>query len=301
LDYNNQAEIDLHIHSNASDGTLSPEEIIKKALEIGLKAFSITDHDTVEGARKVLKALPQDPIRFLPGVEISAAFPRNSGYQGSCHILGYGIQLDDLRLTAALSLLQNARKNRNPGIIKKLNALNIPVTLDDIPGGSTENRIGRPHIAQAMVKGGYASSVSEAFDKYLGFGKPAYVEKVKIECTEAIDIIANAGGLPVLAHPCLLKPARGAVFEHLIRFLKSKGLAGLEVYYSDHTPEDEDYFNHTAEKFGLVKTGGTDFHGEIRPDIQMGSGPGNLHIPYSVFRDLTTALCNFRKTREKTL
>jgi 3',5'-nucleoside bisphosphate phosphatase len=290
LDYKEKAEIDLHIHSNASDGTLSPEEIICKALEIGLKALSITDHDTVEGAREALKIGIPNHIRFMPGVEISTAFPTNSGYHGSCHILGYGIRLNDFRLNDILSILQNARKNRNPEIINRLNALDIPITLDDIPGGSIEKRIGRPHIAQAMVERGFAGSISDAFDKYLGFGKPAYVEKYKIECTKAIDIIKHAGGLPVLAHPSLLKPKRGAPFDNFLLFLKSNGLAGIEVFYSDHTPEDEEYFGHMAEKHNLLKTGGTDFHGEIRPDIQMGSGLGNLHIPYSVFRDLNAAL-----------
>jgi len=290
LDYNKQAEIDLHIHSSASDGTLSPEEIVQRASEIGLKAFSITDHDTLEGARKALKSGIPKHIDFIPGVEISTAFPPDAGYLGSCHILGYGIRLDDSRLNDTLTRLQKARKNRNPGIIHQLNALNIPLTLGDIPGGATETGIGRPHIARAMVERGFARSIDEAFDQYLGFGKPAYIEKYKADCSKAIETIIHAGGVAVLAHPGLLNPHRGAPFEDFIGYLKSQGLSGMEVYYSEHSPEEEDYFKRIAAKHHLLMTGGTDFHGDIRPDIQMGSGQGNLHIPYSIYRDLTRAL-----------
>ena len=289
MDCNKKPEVDLHIHSNASDGTLSPEAILQLSKECGLKAISITDHDTLDGSRQALESGIPPSLMFIPGVEISAAFPADAGYKGSCHILGYGIRLNDENLNKTLSLLRDARKNRNPGIIRKLNECGISITIDELMA-VTGDQAGRPHIAGLLMEKEVVNSIQEAFDKYLGVGKPAYVEKYRIPCTEALAIIKSAGGVPVLAHPCLLSPCRGGQFENLIGFLKSRGLSGIEVFYSDNTPSDETYFNDIADRFGLLKTGGTDFHGSLKPEIRLGSGADNLHIPIVIYEKLAEAI-----------
>ena len=231
-----------------------------------------------------------DSIQFITGVEISAGLPPEYGFKGSAHVLGYGVELEDPCLNKTLGILQDARKNRNPRIIEKLNALNIPVTIDDVTQIASDHQAGRPHIAKALVDKGYADSISEAFDRYLGVGQPAYVDKYRISCEKAIEVINNAGGIAVLAHPYLLKPNRGADFENLLLFLKSHGLSGIEAYYSEHSPDITRYYKEMADKHHLLTTGGSDYHGSIRPDIQMGSGTGSLHVPHHVYKQLVETI-----------
>ena len=294
MEYNEKAAVDLHIHSNASDGTFSPQDILDKAKQLGLRAISITDHDTLEGSRQAIKHNMNDAIRLITGVEISADLPREYGHKGSCHILGYGIDLENPKLNETLSTLQNARKNRNPLIIEKLNAMNIWVTMADVLQMAPDNQVGRPHIAEALVKKGYACSISDAFDRYLGVDQPAYVDKYRISCSTAISIIDAAGGIAVLAHPYLLKPNKGPDFEKVLKFLTSKGIKGIEVYYSEHTREATQYYKEIADEYGLIATGGSDFHGTIRPDIQMGTGCGDLCVPYHAYEQLVTFIQNHR-------
>ena len=289
MDYKDCERIDLHIHSNASDGSFSPDEIIKHALKLGLKAISITDHDTVEGSKQALKTGIPDSLKFLTGVEISADPPPDSGFSGSCHIIGYLINIDNLSLNNILIQLRDARKNRNPKIIKKLNDLNINITLDEVAEYAGEQQVGRPHIAGLMVKNKLVSSIDEAFNRYLAQGKPAYVDKFRLKCKDAIDLIKGAGGIPVLAHPCLLKNVKENSLEAFIKILKSVGLMGIEVYYPDHTPEMSAQYAAIAKKFGLIMTGGTDFHGSLKPNIAMGSGRGDLIIPYELYENLIAA------------
>ena len=294
MEFKKKATVDLHIHSNASDGTFSPKDILNKAQQIGLKAISITDHDTLEGSRQALKNGISDSIQFITGVEISTSLPPEYGLKGSCHILGYGIHLEDPRLNETLNTLQGARRNRNPRIIEKLNALNIPITMDDVLHLVSGNQAGRPHIAKALVEKGHADSISEAFDRYLGVGQPAYVDKYRITCSRAIEIIDHAGGVAVLAHPYLLNSNAGNNFEKLLRFLISEGIKGIEVYYPEHTHKITQYYKEIANKYSLVPTGGSDFHGTLRPDIQMGSGCSNLYVPYSTYEQLVATIRNRR-------
>lgn len=192
MDYNNNATIDLHIHSTASDGTFSPAEILALAQDLNLAAIAITDHDTVNGSKEALGIGVPPSLKFLTGVEISAAPPPSFPYSGSFHILGYSIKIDDPLLNKTLATLQEARKNRNPEIIGRLNSMSVAVSMDELLNEVGDGQLGRPHIARLMVKKGYVESIKEAFDKYLGKGKPAYVDKYRIDCSSAIEVILEA-------------------------------------------------------------------------------------------------------------
>jgi len=286
LEYNNRLGIDLHIHSTASDGSLAPADIIDHAQKLELAAIAITDHDSVDGSKEALQIGIPPSLRFLTGVEISAANPPFFPGSGSFHILGYDIRLDHSDLNQTLNKLQDARKNRNPEIIKCLNKLEFQISLDEVKKEVADGQLGRPHIAYAMMKKGFVASIDEAFDKYLGAGKPAYVDKFRIECGQAVNIIRDAGGVPVLAHPALLNIKNKQELDILLQNLIKIGLGGIEVYYPGHSPRQIRQYTEMATKYGLLMTGGTDFHGTITPKIKMGSGTGDLFVPYTLYKDL---------------
>lgn len=278
--------IDLHIHSTASDGTLSPADIIALALRLRLGAIAITDHDSVAGSREALLNGIPEALGFLTGVEISAEPPPSYPGAGSIHILGYGMRLDDPELNGTLEKLQGARKDRNPQIIARLNKLGIALRLDEVEREAGDGQPGRPHIAKLLVKKGIVRTIDDAFDRYLGNGKPAYVDKYRIESSQAIELINAAGGIPVLAHPCLLELESDQQLDELLREMMSMGLKGLEVYFSEHTPEQIHRYSELAKRCDLLMTGGTDFHGDIQPEIRMGVGRGDLHVPFELYEKL---------------
>jgi predicted metal-dependent phosphoesterase TrpH len=282
-------KIDLHIHSTASDGTLSPSEILNMAQRLNLGAISITDHDTINGTKEALAIGIPPSLKFLTGVEISANPPSCFFCPGSFHILGYGINIDDAQLNHTLVRLQEARKNRNPRIIALLNRMGFDLTLNEIRKDCGECQLGRPHIAKQMVKKGFVQSVSEAFDSYLATGQPAYVDKYRVDCNKAIEVILNAGGLPVLAHPVLLN-IKDDDLEKLIIHLRAMGLKGIEAYYPEQPPDLIGRYTEIANRHGLLITGGTDFHGSIKPEIKMGSGRGNFSVPYELYEKLILSL-----------
>ncbi|MDM8552721.1 PHP domain-containing protein [Desulfobacterales bacterium HSG2] len=287
-----QVKIDLHIHSDASDGTLSPSEILDLALNLKLGAIALTDHDTVEGSKKIIDIGIPPSIRFLTGIEISAIPPPSFPCSGSFHILGYGLRPDDPVLNQTLDVLQKARRDRNPRVIERLNSLGIDLSATELADIFGEGQIGRPHIARIMLKKGYVRSIDEAFDRYLSRGKAAYVDKYRVDCGKAIEIIAGAGGVPVLAHPGLLKPADDTPLENLIRTLKTMGLKGIEVCYPEHSDEQTALYSELAGCYDLLITGGTDFHGSLKPDIQMGSGRGDFFVPYALYEKLKLEIGN---------
>jgi hypothetical protein len=286
LEYKPDTPIDLHIHSTASDGTFTPTEILAMAVRAGLGAIAITDHDSIAGSREALLEGVPPGLGFLTGVEISAEPPPSYPGSGSIHILGYAIRLDDPELNRALEKLQEARKNRNPEIIRNLKRLGIPISLEEVVREAGEGQPGRPHIAALLVKKGVVGSIDEAFDRYLGNGKPGYVDKSRIECSRAIELINTAGGIPVLAHPCLLELETEAQIEELLQELIVMGLKGLEVFFTDHTAEQTRRFAELAARHQLLMTGGTDFHGATLPDVRMGVGKGSLHVPYAIYERL---------------
>ena len=290
MDYKRPAAIDLHIHSTASDGTLSPSHIISLALDRQLKAIAITDHDTIDGVKEVLTRGIPSQLKFLSGIEISAMPPPGFHCPGSFHILGYGIDVDTPLLNETLDKLQTARRNRNPQIIKRLNDMGVDISLEEIHREVGDGQLGRPHIARVMIKKGYCQSIDEVFDNYLGKNKPAYVDKFKLTFTEALSLISKSDGLAVLAHPYLLEMDDPQEFESLIITMKNSGLRGLEVFYPDHTPAQEAFYAKIATRYNLIMTGGTDFHGKLKPEIQIGSATGRFFVPYEIYENLVKHL-----------
>ena len=259
------------------------------ARKAGLSAISITDHDSIEGVKQIGADNGSEPPRFLTGVEISTAPPSGYRLPGSLHLLGYGFDPSDAGLNRALKRLQAARARRNPEILERLSALGIdlPQTALAADGGG---QTGRPHIARAMVRCGFAESIDDAFDRFLGTGKPAYVDKYRIPCAEAVHTIQAAGGLAVLAHPFLLQPLDIDTLFRLVADLKTLGMDGIEVFYPEHSREQTEVGLELANRFDLLVTGGTDFHGDPTSDIEIGSGAGDFFVPISVYNALAAAL-----------
>jgi predicted metal-dependent phosphoesterase TrpH len=244
--------VDLHIHSTASDGRLTPAAIINKAVEIGLKVISITDHDSIDGIKSALEAVKSSPdLTFIPGVELSTDLA-----DGEAHILGYFIDYASPVLEKELVRFRDSRLGRAERMVAKLGELGIDIDWARVQEIAGDGAIGRPHIAQAMLEKGYIKTFEEAFDKYIGHGGPAYVEREKVTPEEAVALVLRAKGLPVLAHPFTVKNPEAMVIS-----LKVVGLIGIEAYYKDNTPEQTEATLELAEKYDLIATGGTDYHG----------------------------------------
>jgi len=287
--------IDLHIHSTASDGSFSPREILNLAKKTKLEAIALTDHDSIDGAKEILKYSSTNDLQFITGVEISCNPPVGFKDLGSIHLLGYGFSVYDTSLNNILSKAQKARVQRNPKIIKKLNELGFDLTIKEVEDHFKTEQTGRPHIAELMKKKGYVKSFKNAFDKYLGKGKPAYVDKYKISCSNAIKIILDAGGIPILAHPGLLNFKKKQKPEDFIDKLITFGLEGIEVYYTEHNDYLTSFYKKLAEQKNLLITGGSDFHGDFNKGVALGTGIGNLNIEYSLFKALLKRLKEIQK------
>lgn len=276
--------IDLHTHSTASDGSLSPRELIKHAREMGLKAIALTDHDTVAGISEAKRASMEAGIEFVPGIEISAQWE-----PGTMHILGYYLDCNDKHLNDTLKRLQKARKKRNLRLIEKLNKLGINISYQEVEK-IARGQMGRLHISRILVEKGHASSINSAFRKYLAKGTPAYVPKTRLDPEKAIALIRKAKGVPVLAHPYTLGVSDTAEIEKLIQQLMDAGLQGIEIFYPEHSKEFEAFCIAMARKFNLLGTGGSDFHGKNKDEIKIGIGRGNLRVHYSVLSNLRRML-----------
>jgi predicted metal-dependent phosphoesterase TrpH len=243
--------VDLHIHSTASDGRLTPEEVVSKAATLGLKVISLTDHDSIEGIKPALETVKKYPgLTLIPGVEISTELS-----DGEAHILGYFIDYTDPDFEKELEKFRDSRTGRGRKMVDKLAALGIDISWPRVQEIAGDGAIGRPHIARAMMEKGYVKTFEEAFDKYIDHGGPAYVEREKMTPQEAVALIVRAKGLPVLAHPFTVKDP-----EAMVKQLLPAGLVGIETYYKDNTPEQTENTLRLAEKYGLIATGGTDYH-----------------------------------------
>ena len=275
--------IDLHIHSTASDGTCSPSEILRLAAQQGLQAIAITDHDTLDGSRQALQQDIPPELRFITGVEISAQPPAKCHAGGSLHILGYGVDPDHPILTDTLRRFQHIRDMRTHRILDRLHDLGIELTLEQVLAEVGDGAASRPHVASAMVKAGIVADIEEAFQKYLKKDRPAYISKERLDCRQTLELILAAGGIPVLAHPYLIQCTEPDDLDGLVEMLSDQGLQGLEVYYPKHSPEAVRQYLSMAEKYGLLVTGGSDFHGALTPEIEMGRGAGDLYVPYNLF------------------
>ena len=269
--------IDLHIHTSASDGTYSPQEIVDLAKKQGLKAIAITDHDTIEGNKDAIEAGMKKGMEVIPGVEISVEWNKKP-----VHILGYYINWKNEKLSMELQKLIKFREERNPQIIKKLNLLGLSISYDDVKMRAGEGTIGRPHFAQVLIEKGYVKNEDEAFKKYLKRGAPGYVEKRRLSTQQGIQLIKNAGGIAVLAHPFTIEGINHREMERFILFFKKIGIEGVEAFYPLHTVQQTQQLQAIAKRYDLLITGGSDFHGKQKPQIQLGRGFGNMRIPYEL-------------------
>lgn len=286
MDFNDTRFVDLHIHSTASDGSLPPVEILTASEKAGLSAIAITDHDTIEGCRDILDTARAWPLDCLTGVEISAAFPEEFSLPGSLHILGYDFDINDSRLNQRLKKQEAARNQRSPEIIQRLNGLGLDLSIEDVKPFAQGTQLGRPHIASAMKALGMVNSIDEAFDRYIGSGGPAYVDKPRIKAEHAIDLINAAGGVSVLAHPGLINTRNEEELKQLISLMTNMGLKGIEALYPDHSSSQTAYYKELADRYNLLITGGSDFHGALNPHIQLGKGKGDLFVSYALFERL---------------
>ncbi|MFV1950435.1 MAG: PHP domain-containing protein [Nitrospinota bacterium] len=268
--------IDLHTHTTASDGSYRPEELVRLASSLGVSAMAITDHDNVSGIDEGILAGDKYGVEIVPGIEISVDYNT-----GTMHMLGYYIDCRDSTLLEKLAFLQSERDIRNTRIVKRLNDLGMEITYDEVKS-IADGQVGRPHFAQILHRKGFVKNFNEAFDRFLGKGKPAYAEKGRFYPEDAIGLILNTGGIPVLAHPPYLYISDYMDLKKTISGLKSLGLMGVETYYTTHTRKQTEELIKISNELDLLITGGSDFHGEITPKTVIGSGiDNNLNIGYT--------------------
>ncbi|NOU84975.1 PHP domain-containing protein [Paenibacillus sp. LMG 31460] len=272
-------EADLHTHTTASDGTQSPAANVQMAFDAGLGAIAITDHDTVSGVAEALLAGRELGIEVVPGVEISTVANGQD-----IHVLGYYMDIHNEQFLQRLSSLRETRDTRNNMIIERLQQLGLDITMAEVLREvenikSKGDTVGRPHIAAVLLNKGYVSSISEAFDRYLGTGAAAYANPPRIVPAKAIGWIQEAGGKAVLAHPGIYHD------DALVEAIVHQGLDGIEVYHSDHTPEDEAKYLSLAQRSGLLITAGSDFHGE-RGGVVFHAPIGSRRIGIDVLQSL---------------
>jgi 3',5'-nucleoside bisphosphate phosphatase len=273
--------IDLHTHTTHSDGSASPEELIARASAKGARSIAITDHDTVGAFAEARVAADRCDIEFVPGIEISAEFS-----PGTMHILGYFVDDESAPLKEKLATLKNAREKRNPEIALRLQSLGFDISYDEVAHLAANRVVGRPHFARLLVEKGYVRTIQEAFDKLLKKGAPAYVEKARLSPADSIKLVHQAGGVAVLAHPYQLKlPSYEAVSE-LVAELAAIGLDGVEATYSRHSPAERSTYSEIATRHDLLVTGGSDYHGSYKPDIDIVTGLGDLEVPYALLEAL---------------
>ena len=279
----NGAGIDLHAHTTASDGSLSPTALVSAAHALGLRALAVTDHDTLGGLAEASAAAKTAGLELVPGVELSV---EDDG--GRFHLLGYGFRAEDAALGDALATLRKSRAARNALMAQKMQALGLPVTMDDVRAEAGEDAevIARPHFARALIKRGVVSSVSEAFDRYLSTGKPLYLPKEVLSPRDAIALLHAAGGVAVMAHPGLVPLSASALAARVGFLAEDAGLDGLEALYSQHSPADTARFLALAAQHGLLVTGGSDFHGTPKPTVPLGIVFEGRPAPYRLLEDL---------------
>jgi hypothetical protein len=283
---------DLHAHSTCSDGTLPPGEVVRLADRRQLAGVALTDHDTIDGLAEAAAAAGEFPeLTFVSGVELSAVAP-----QGTLHVLGLGIDPAATSMVHLLGQLVQARNDRNPQMIARLQSLGLKIDMDEVrraaegplppAPGAPPAVVGRVHMAEVLVHKGYVRTIEEAFDRFLAEGRPAYVDKERLSPRALADAIHAAGGLAIIAHPVQLGFENYAQAQRLIRLLVEQGLDGLEVYHSDHGAALTRFFLDLAKRFNLAISGGSDFHGRIKPHVQL----GRPRVPVEVLRELQRRL-----------
>ena len=277
--------IDLHIHSTHSDGTLTPQKIVELALKEGMRVISVADHDTVTQVKEVAKAAEGADIEVISGVEVSADFT-----EGTMHILGYGVDPDNDELYEMLQEFRRGRDERNPQIVEKLRELGIDIAYEEVLREAGGVAVGRPHIAQVLLKKKAVKTMKEAFDKYLAKGAPAYFDRIRFSSLKIISAIHNAGGLAFLAHPKQLRIDNKNNLDKLVQKLIDEGLDGIEVYSSCHSKEERKQYLKIAEKYDLLISGGSDYHGIDKDYINMGFVGDGIELDYSVVEKMKARL-----------
>jgi len=286
-------EVDLHLHTTASDGTLTPTQLVHLCAERGLRVICISDHDTTNGLPEALQAAAAYPeLTIIPGIELSTDIPGNE-----IHILGYFVDHYDERLQSILNDFRDGRRSRGRQMVQNLNAMGVAISWERVQEIAGDASIGRPHIAQALVEGGYVQYPKDAFDKYIGRNGPAYADRVKLTPADAVRMLLDRGALPVMAHPTYSasKSDRGAVdsLPGILADLTDAGLVGMEVYYGDYTPEQVKWLRGLADDFGLIPCGGSDYHASGNPGEPQ---PGSVGPPMSSV-DALNALRSAAATR----
>jgi predicted metal-dependent phosphoesterase TrpH len=251
----NKNKVDLHLHSIYSDGTLSPADVVKLSHSAGLSIISIVDHDNILGLEESEEAAKSLNVEVIPGVELSSTMN-----QKEVHILGYFIDRKNIKLIDYLSFFRDERRKRAERIVKKLNSLNIPLKIETVLRKTILGSIGRPHVAYALLEGGYIGNYDEAFEKYIGLNGPAYEEKIHFSPKDAIELISQAGGLSFLAHP------NKTLNENELLNLIDLGIDGIEVIHPSHSHERINYFKGITSEYFLLESGGSDFHGGRKRD-----------------------------------
>ena len=272
--------VDLHTHSIASDGSESPTALVEKAVAMGLSSMALTDHDTLEGIEEARNAAAGTHLELVPGTELSL------DHDGGMHLVVLWLEPGPGPLQDRLASLQDGRDRRNAAIVDLLKGLGMPLTMAEVTEESGSGSVGRPHIAAVMMRKGYVQSIAEAFDLWLGAGKPAYWGRPRLSPEEAIGLARASGGVPVLAHPHTVGINRAAEMADLLTMLRTAGLVGLEALCAGYHRHEREGYADLARRFDLIASGGSDYHGRYKPGLELGVGYGDLEVPDNVVEQL---------------
>lgn len=282
--------VDLHVHSNASDGTLTPSQVVNLAVKKELLAIALTDHDTICGVFEALAAAKGLPLEVIPGIEISCIYRGNAENhtyvpEKEIHILGLYVNPNDRNFCFEINALKEIRDKRNEEMIRRFQEAGISITLEEVMSGNPDAVVTRAHFARVLLEKGYVSTMDQAFHKYLEYGGPYCPPKAAITPERAMKVLTDCRAFPVLAHPYQYRLGDKKT-EELIESLVPLGLQGLEVYHSSNNQYESGKLKKLANKYGLLPTGGSDFHGSNKPDIELGSGRGGLRVSSLLLDDI---------------
>jgi 3',5'-nucleoside bisphosphate phosphatase len=273
--------VDLHSHSTASDGSDPPKRVVELAVASGLSSLALTDHDTQEGLQEAASAAEGSGLELIPGLELSLGFDR-----GGMHLIVLWLLPGSSPLGDRLAALRAGRDERNLRIVETLSKSGLPITIEEVEEEAGGGSVGRPHIAAVMMSRGYVPDIRTAFDLWLGSGKPAYVGRDRLGPEEAIALARESGGVPILAHPHTLGITTAGDMADLLARLRRAGLVGLEAVYPAYRRHEREGYADLARRFGLIPSGGSDYHGTYKPGLMLGSGYGDLVVPGSLCDEL---------------
>ncbi len=272
--------VDLHVHTNASDGTMTPGQVVRYAAQKGLKAMALTDHDTLDGLSEARKAASETGIELIGGIEMSCVYGKTE-----IHILGFFVDENSPVLPEGLEDIRRIRNERNETMIRRFQEDGFSITREDLTGGNPDTVITRAHFARVLTEKGYAPNRDKAFERYLQYGGRYCMRKEPVTPEQAMKLLTGAGAWPCLAHPMLYQLGYQQN-QALHAELKAKGLQGVEDYHSSHNSYQSSRLKQIAKKLDLLPSGGSDFHGANKPDIDIGTGRGGLRVSYSLLQDI---------------